>query len=57
MQERGKELLPCFRGRKANQSCEISGRAATGHFSRWEVSVELGLKVTEELKLGQVERC
>ena len=45
-------------GGKANQSCKISGRVATGHFSRQELGdVELGLKVAEQLKLSTDLGC
>jgi hypothetical protein len=33
----GREMSPCFGGRKGDQLCEISGGAAIGHFPRQEV--------------------
>ena len=47
----------CFRGTKASQPYEISGGASHRLLLQvrgWDV--ELGLKVAEQLKLGQVER-
>ena len=50
------EFLSCFGGRKANQSCEIFGRAAIGLFYSGNWAVEMGLKVAKQLKLGQLEK-
>lgn len=45
--EKGKELLPCFRGRKVNQSCKLMAEQS------WVISPgrRLGLKVAEQLRL------
>ena len=34
-----KGFLPCFRGTKGDQPCEILNGVAIGHFSRWKVRV------------------
>lgn len=46
----------CFGERKANQPCEILGSVAIGLLYRGGWPIEMGLKVAEQLKLGQVER-
>jgi hypothetical protein len=57
-QEREEGTVPCFRGKTANQPCEISGGAATGHFHRRETgNDDLELKVAEQLKLSADLGC
>jgi hypothetical protein len=52
-EKRERVRLPCLGEKKANHPCEISGRVATDCFYKQDIGdVELGLKVTEQLKVS-----